>query len=107
MAVVVRYGSSFSLIDPTARAGEPVVRRPCMRAPAALTVCVLLGWSAVAAAASDGRLIDAVKRHDTAAARSLIKAGVDVNATQADGATALHWAAQWDDVEVADLLIRA
>ena len=29
---------------------------------------------------------------------ALLKQRVDVNAAQPDGATALHWAAHWDDV---------
>jgi ankyrin repeat protein len=37
---------------------------------------------------------------------SLIKQGVNVNVRAGDGATALQWAAHWDDV-VADLLIKA
>ena len=38
---------------------------------------------------------------------ALLKTPIDVNARQADGATALHWAAHWDDLQVADALIRA
>ena len=33
-------------------------------------------------------------------------AGADVNARAGDGSTALHWAAQNDDLALADLLIR-
>ena len=60
----------------------------------------------------DLRLVDAVQKKDTATARSLLngtppRERVDVNAAQNDGATALHWAAHWDDVEMAELLIRA
>ncbi len=51
-------------------------------------------------------LIDAVKNVDREAVRSLLKQGANVNATQADGATALHWASYNDDLESADLLIR-
>jgi len=51
-------------------------------------------------------LIDAVKNVDREAVRSLLKQGANVNATQADGATALHWASYRDDLESADLLIR-
>ena len=36
-----------------------------------------------------------------------LKQGVDVNAARADGATALLWAAHWDDLETVDLLLDA
>jgi uncharacterized protein len=36
-----------------------------------------------------------------------LKQRADVNVRQADGATALHWAAHWNDLGTADLLIRA
>jgi ankyrin repeat protein len=52
-------------------------------------------------------LINAVKDGDKVALRSLIQKKVDVNATEPDGTTALHWASYRDDVESADLLLRA
>jgi ankyrin repeat protein len=55
--------------------------------------------------ASDLRLIQAVKKADVAAVRSLLAQHSDVNATEADGSTALHWAAQRDTTEIANLLI--
>src|SRR5262245_14786542 len=55
----------------------------------------------------DLRLVEAVKRADQAAVRTLLKQGVDVNARQGDGTTALHWVAYWDDRETGELLIRA
>ena len=58
-------------------------------------------------AASDARLAEAVKHQDTAAVRALLEQQVDVNAPAADGATALHWAAFWDDLATTGLLIRA
>ena len=58
-------------------------------------------------AAPDTRLIDAVRRGDANAVRRLIEQKIDVNITQPDGATALHWAAHRNDVAIADLLIRA
>jgi len=59
------------------------------------------------AAGADPRLIKAVRGKDAATVRALIKQRVDVNASQGDGATALHWAAHVDDLTIADLLIRA
>ena len=52
-------------------------------------------------------LIDAVRSGDTEAARDLVAQGADVNATQPDGATALHWAAYHDDPDAAARLLRA
>lgn len=59
------------------------------------------------AASSDRRLVQAVKQRDHEALRALLKQQVDVNVPQADGATALHWAAHWDDADTADQLIQA
>jgi ankyrin repeat protein len=61
----------------------------------------------VHAAANDLRLIQAIKDRNAKAARALIEARVDVNATQGDGATALHWAVHHDDLALVDLLLRA
>ena len=80
-----------------------------------LTIRRLMSWGTVslvsvvylAAAATDLRLVDAAKRRDGARVQGLLKLRVDVNAPQPDGATALHWAAHWGDLNTADLLIRA
>jgi ankyrin repeat protein len=69
-------------------------------------VCCIAVCTASAHAASDLRLIDAVKTHNATAARALARQGFDVNARQPDGSTALHWAAHWDDVEIAELLLK-
>jgi uncharacterized protein len=63
--------------------------------------------ASLGAANSDLRLVEAVERQNKEAVRALLKQRVDVNARQADGATALHWAAHWNDLETADQLIRA
>jgi ankyrin repeat protein len=44
---------------------------------------------------------------DRAAVQSLLQKKADVNGPQADGATAIQWAAYRDDLELADLLIAA
>ena len=62
---------------------------------------------ASAGVAADLRLVEATKRGDKEAVRSLLKQRVDVNTPQPDGATALTWAAYRDDLETADLLIAA
>ena len=67
----------------------------------------LLGALSFAATAEDLRLADAVKNRDRTAVRSLLEQHVNVNAAQPDGTTALAWAANRDDLETADLLIRA
>jgi ankyrin repeat protein len=67
----------------------------------------LLSVCGLAAPSGDLRLVEAVQNRDKQAVRSLLSAKVDVNASQADGATALHWAAHWDDLEAAELLISA
>lgn len=59
------------------------------------------------AAEQDLRLIDAIRRHDSIAVRALILSRTGVNATQGDGATALHWAVHYDDAEAVNLLLRA
>ena len=69
-------------------------------------MAVLLSVGSLAAA-GDLRLVEAVEERDQEAVHSLLRERADVNAAQADGATALHWAAHWDDPETAELLIRA
>jgi ankyrin repeat protein len=58
-------------------------------------------------AADAPRLADAAQKQDKAAVQTLLRDKANVNATQGDGATALHWAAHWDDLATADLLIAA
>jgi uncharacterized protein len=62
---------------------------------------------AMAAGAPNRALIEAVKGDDAARVKSLLAQHADVNATEADGSTALHWAAQRDNAAIARLLIAA
>ena len=54
------------------------------------------------AAAGDLRLIEAVRARNPERVRALLAERVNVNATQGDGATALHWAVHLDDVALVD-----
>ena len=81
----------------------------------ALSVCPVLPTLSMAvvvlaantvAVAQDLRLVEAAERQDRTAVTVLV-AAADVNAAQPDGATALHWASHWNDLETATLLIQA
>src|SRR5215831_5945803 len=80
------------------------IRRVFARDTISWSVLVLL---ATASLASGGELADAAMNGHRDVVRALLQKHVDVNAPQADGTTALHWAVRRDDVEMADLLIRA
>ncbi len=59
------------------------------------------------AAASNAPLADAAEERDQTSLRALLEQQPDVNASQVDGMTALHWAVYHDDPETVDLLVRA
>src|SRR5687767_11852090 len=65
---------------------------------------VLISVTSLWAAAD---VADAVQKKDRQSLRTMLTQKLDVNAPQVDGTTALHWAVRWDDVETADLLIKA
>ena len=83
----------------------PITRLDCWLL-ASLALSLLLAPSLTAAGA-DGTLARAVEVRDSASVRQLLAARVDVNAPQADGSTALLWAAHHDDLELVDQLLRA
>ena len=68
---------------------------------------VVLGLSGAAFGAVSSPLADAAMNGDSAAVRSLIQQKADVNAPQADGSTAIQWAAYRNDLTTADLLLAA
>ena len=66
--------------------------------------CLLASFTALstwAASGADSSLVGAVKTKNAGLTAELIRRRVDVNAAQGDGATAIHWAAHWDDLNTA------
>jgi uncharacterized protein len=79
-----------------------------VRASAALAGCLTaLCVYALDAANVDLRLAEAVKSGSRETVERLLKSRVDVNATEVDGTTALHWAVRGDDFETARALLKA
>ncbi|HEY1753804.1 MAG TPA: ankyrin repeat domain-containing protein [Bryobacteraceae bacterium] len=66
---------------------------------------LLLPLAGFAAGSSD--VADAAMHGDKTAVQKLVGQHADVNAAQADGATALHWAVFRSDKEMVDVLLRA
>src|SRR4026209_1504687 len=75
--------------------------------PFVASLAVALALGTAVAADSGSSLIQAVRSGSIDRVRELLRTGVDVNASQGDGATALHWAAHRSDVAATELLIRA
>jgi ankyrin repeat protein len=71
----------------------------------ALILSAALATSLSASGPSD--IANAAMAKDTAAVRKLLKEGADVNGSQGDGMTALHWAALNGDAELASMLLFA
>ncbi len=71
------------------------------------TVVLALMLASANGAFAQSDLADAAMQRDKAAILRLMQDGVDVNAGQADGATALQWAAYHGDAELATLLLDA
>src|SRR5262245_55191706 len=67
-----------------------------------------LGSSALLMAVpASAPIADAAMAGDKDGVRALLKQAADVNAAQADGMTALHWAAMKNDAELAQMLLYA
>ncbi|MBV8844912.1 MAG: ankyrin repeat domain-containing protein [Bryobacterales bacterium] len=76
--------------------------------PRSITALSLTLSIAIAAwGAAPTPVAEAAASGDKAAVRNLIQQKADVNAPQADGATALHWAVYHSDKDLVDMLLRA
>ena len=77
-----------------------------MRRSLALVVGVAMLFAAGPLSAQT-RVVDAAKQQNAEAVRALVKQRADVNAPDPEGMTALHWAAHWNDLDTAKLLLGA
>src|SRR5262245_18267925 len=75
------------------------------RRPGWLTVPVAV--LCMAAGAAEHRLADAVERRDARTIDMLLAKRAAINAPRPDGASALHWAAHYDDLALVRRLIGA
>jgi uncharacterized protein len=66
---------------------------------------LILLSSVTVSAATSATLIDAVRAGDAQAVRTFLKQRANVNATEADGMTALHWAVRGNDMDTVKLLL--
>ncbi len=67
-------------------------------------VATLVLWSGTP---PESPVADAAMRGQVEAVRELLRSGADVNAAQGDGMTALHWAAETGNAELAEMLLYA
>jgi len=74
---------------------------------ALVAVAVLLCAGGLRASGTTAPLADAAEKLDRTKVHELLKQRADVNASQADGMTALHWAVYHDDPEMAGQLLGA
>lgn len=74
-----------------------------LTAATAFLACVAIA----SAAGNQSSILDAARGRGGAKVRALLAAGSDAKEVAADGSTALHWAAQWDDLETAAALLKA
>jgi ankyrin repeat protein len=78
-----------------------------MRTHALVALAILVLTLSATAGAEKSLVADAAMRGDKAAIQKLLAQKADVNAPQADGATALHWAVFHGDKELVQQLVRA
>jgi uncharacterized protein len=90
------------VIAPAARRiGRPIFQHSVCLGFASWFFCISIS------SAANSPLADATEKSDRATVQKLLKQHADVNAPQADGMTALHWAARLDDLETTRLLLKA
>ena len=78
-----------------------------LRALVVAAALAFVGFGVPASAEDSPPLLAAIKSGNTEGVRRLLMQRADANVAEADGTTALHWAAHHDNQAAADLLIKA
>src|SRR3954470_22965122 len=89
------------------RKRRTTMRNGCKQIVPGCALLMMLFGATAPAAGPDLRLVDAVRNQDHQQVRTLLNQHADVKARSTDGSTALLWAAHWNALETAELLVRA
>ena len=100
------HGKTEGRLDRGARFSAAAVRGALVGSATVFGLAVLVASGTIVAGQARS-LIDAAKAGDTRAALALLARGADARAADADGSTALHWAAETDDEALAQALLAA
>ncbi len=98
-------GQPFQAADPLSSGLSDEVRYP-LTLPLLTAAAALLFSLTASAATAPSPVADAAMKGDMATVKTLLAQKADVNAPQADGATALQWAAYENNLALADVLIK-
>lgn len=103
--VALEYGEGACLVDTLAQAYHPMLQ-VVTREPAglALVFSAIGGWD-TGRFTLDRDLIEAVKKGSAPIVHAFIEKGASANARDANGGTALHWAAGRGSLDVVALLL--
>src|SRR5262249_5610858 len=102
------WGSTMAREPRPVRAGAVTQENNSMRLKLALAACTgAIMLLPAMRAAVNSPVADAAMKGDRTTLTALLAQKADVNAQQADGATALQWAAYRNDLSLADELIAA
>jgi ankyrin repeat protein len=84
-------------------------QRHCIVRPLALTLLAVIGCAGAPATVetSSAQFVEAAKNQDVKTVRSLLNQKADVNARSSDGSTALLWLAHWNELDTAELVLKA
>src|SRR6185503_13367939 len=73
----------------------------------AFCLAAWLGAGSLSFGAVPANIVDAARAGDANQVRVFVEKKVDVNTRASDGATALHWAVNRDDLKMVDMLLAA